>query len=112
MAQAQRLYARDLPDLQHNKLMTSEGMKGVSDLDRSQRLTGPTCNRAGIRRQGRTASNRDGARGRVRARLSVMLIRLQTGAIGTPGAEPTVRRHGGAQAALGTRRRCTKVFGS
>src|SRR6516162_8248737 len=41
MAQAQRLYARDLPDLQHNKLMTSEGMKGVSDLDRSQRLTGP-----------------------------------------------------------------------
>src|SRR6201999_2786363 len=43
MAQAQRLYARDLPDLQHNKLMTSEGMKGVSDLDRSQRLTGPTC---------------------------------------------------------------------
>src|SRR6516165_7152374 len=40
MAQAQRLYARDLPDLQHNKMMTSEGMKGVSDLDRSQRLTG------------------------------------------------------------------------
>src|SRR6516162_5475377 len=38
MAQAQRLYARDLPDLQHNKMMTSEGMKGVSDLDRSQRL--------------------------------------------------------------------------
>jgi hypothetical protein len=36
-AQAQRLYARDLPDLQHNKLMTSEGMKGVSDLHRSQR---------------------------------------------------------------------------
>src|SRR6516162_11163944 len=43
MAQAQRLYARDLPDLQHNKMMTSEGMKGVSDLDRSQRLTGPMC---------------------------------------------------------------------
>jgi hypothetical protein len=32
-----------LPDLQHNKLTTSEGMKGVSDLDRSQRLTGPMC---------------------------------------------------------------------
>src|SRR6516162_770116 len=43
MAQPHRLYARDLPDLQHNKLMTSEGMKGVSDLDRSQRLTGPMC---------------------------------------------------------------------
>src|SRR6516162_8612825 len=43
MAQAQRLYARDFPDLQHNKMMTSEGMKGVSDLDRSQRLTGPMC---------------------------------------------------------------------
>src|SRR6516225_6731470 len=47
MAQAQRLYARDLPDLQHNKLTTSEGMKGVSDFDRSQRLTAPMCNRAG-----------------------------------------------------------------
>jgi hypothetical protein len=32
MAQAQRLYARDLPDLQHNKLKTSKGMKGMSDL--------------------------------------------------------------------------------
>ena len=32
MAQAQRLYARDLPDLQHNKVTASEGMKGVSDL--------------------------------------------------------------------------------
>ena len=47
LAQAQSLHARNSSDLQNHKPLTAKRMKGMGDLSRSQRPTGPKCSSMG-----------------------------------------------------------------